>query len=361
METTGKRLENLDALRSVAMLLIILWHFGYNTLDGLSMTGCGLLNFFCIDAAMLFAALGVNVFVLISGYFLVQKAFNLQRILRLWLEVLFYSVLFSALGWILGKEPLNARSVFVALFPVLNNRYWFIAPYLGMVLLAPFLSKTALALTQKQYQWLLVVLVCICCTFTLGFPYGNIMGAGNGYSLLWFICLFFWGGFLRRFDPFPGRKKLRIVFILAALLVYLFYIGKGLWRWKAGENVLPEFSANNSFAFPLAVLLFLLFLKKTPPYRPFTRALASLAPCTFGIYLIHDHPVVRQLLWEDGWARTGIDSGSPWLIPAMLLACCLIFLICAGMDGCRQWVRKQIRTEALLDRLSRKIYPENTL
>jgi surface polysaccharide O-acyltransferase-like enzyme len=329
-----KRLANFEALRSVAMLLIVICHFCNFALlpRGFSSRGFGLLNFLVADALLVVCCVGVNVFVLISAYFLVHKELNFRRILRIWLQVLFYSTLISAIGWMIGKEPFTARNLFQAFFPVLNGRYWFVGPYIGLALLAPFLSKTVMALTKKEYQWLLVILTCICCTFTSGIPYGNRLGANNGYSLIWFIALFFTGGYFRRFDPIQSKRTIGLAFLLLAGVVYLFYIGKAFWRYKTSGNLSLEFSSYNSFAYPLAVLAFLFFQKLPDNGSRIISLLARPAAMTFGIYLIHEHPIVREWLWQNGWGWTGLDNDSPWLIPCGLLYCSIIFLVCCGID-----------------------------
>ena len=341
---TTKRLANFEALRTIAMLLIVLWHFFRYNPEFFFSENLTWPNLLMEDALLLLGGMGVNLFVLISGYFLVDKQFNYRRIINIWLQVFFYSVLFSAIGWIYRKEFLTIHSALDAFLPLLSKRYWFVGPYLGIVLLAPFLSYTVKALSQKQYQWLLLVLVLLCCTFTLNFPYGNNLGAGSGYSLIWFIVLFFFGGYLNRFDPFPSKKKLSWIFLLVALGVYLFYIGKALWHYTKGlGHHPPEFSAYNSFVFPLSVLFFLIFKKTSPEGGWLLKGLAALAPYTFGVYLIHEHPLVRQVVWCDWWPSLGISYDDPWMIPAAIGFSICIFLLCAGMDFFRQVFIKLIK------------------
>ena len=324
------------------MLLIVLWHFFHYNPERLSSGNLTWPNLLMADALMLIAAMGVNLFVLISGYFLAGKEFDWRRIARVWLQVFFYSVLFSAIGWIIGRESFSGQSFLDAVLPVRSKRYWFVGPYLGLVLLAPFLSYTVKALSQKQYQWFLLILVALCCTFTLDVPYGNQLGAGKGYSLIWFIVLFFFGGYFQRFDSFPDRKKMSWIFLLAFLAVYLFYIGKAFWRYRTGQGIHLECSEYNSFAFPLSALLFLIFKKMPADGGWLQKGLAKLAPCTFGIYLIHEHPLANRLLWSDWWPNLGISYDNPWLIPTAIGFSILVFITCAGIDLLRQCLLKLI-------------------
>ena len=70
-------------------------------------------------ATSLLGDLGNSLFVLISGYFMVESAFRLRRVLRLWAEVFFYSLLFAALAALVGGETLGPRTWARVFFPVL--------------------------------------------------------------------------------------------------------------------------------------------------------------------------------------------------------------------------------------------------
>ena len=339
------------------MLLIVLGHFCFYALltNQWTPTGFGTFNFVLTDALLVVSCSGVNLFVLISGYFLVEKELNLARVLRLWLQVLFYSVLFSAVGWIIGQEPFSAKNVLNTLLPIYSIRYWFVGPYIGMVLLAPFLSKTVYALTQKEYQWMLIILIGVCCTFTLGVPYGNKLGAENGFSLIWFITLFFTGGYFRRFDPVPRRRTVGISFLVCAGLIYLFYLAKAFWRYKTTGQLFPEYTTNNSFAFPLALLLFVYFKKLPATGNRTISLLAGPATLMFGVYLIHEHPIVREWLWQTCWSQIGLDITSPWLYPAGILFCGIIFLLCCGIEWGRKTLFRLLQIDSLLHKITHRL------
>ena len=89
----GKRRLNYELLRIIAMLMVITLHYLSHTNmlllpgeEGGSKQIAGmLLESFCIVA--------VNVYVLISGYFLVEAGFKVKRVLILIGQVLFYVIL----------------------------------------------------------------------------------------------------------------------------------------------------------------------------------------------------------------------------------------------------------------------------
>lgn len=79
----NKRSSPIELLRLIAMLLIIFFHCGQH---GNFKTEVPIFDF------VSFARLADVVFVLITGYFLVEKQFNIKRLLELIAEVFTYSV-----------------------------------------------------------------------------------------------------------------------------------------------------------------------------------------------------------------------------------------------------------------------------
>ena len=106
------RMIGLDILRILSMVLITFRHFiGYagltDAVEALSVNGIliSVLNVLCGSA--------VNVFVLISGYFLIDSRFKWSRVLRIWGETFFYSVIcFAAFGFFcaLRREEAEEKS-----------------------------------------------------------------------------------------------------------------------------------------------------------------------------------------------------------------------------------------------------------
>ena len=90
------RKSNFELLRIIAMILIIAHHFslhgGFRVVQSKP-----LINRIWILWLQLGGKIGVNIFVLISGYFLVSSpAFKLKKVLKLWLQLFFYSIVIYA-------------------------------------------------------------------------------------------------------------------------------------------------------------------------------------------------------------------------------------------------------------------------
>ena len=331
------RQTGLDILRSVAMMMIIIWHFSLHIIGSnpFPTSPVGLGNYLALELLLVCCSVCVNVFILISSYFLVDKSFNGARMLQLWLQVVFYSAGISLLFFFLNPGSLSGQELLKSFFPVSNNRYWFVSIYFAYACLAPFLSRIARTLSRKDYQVLLLVLIAFCCTFALDFPLGNLMGASKGYSLLWFIALFFWGGYFKRFDIKGHSNHMLLTYFGLALIVTVICVVKNYFRIRNGEaGPIIELPAYNGLAFLLSIPLFLFFrntvFKQTLPVR----ALIATTPYAFGVYLIHEHYYLRDLIWENYFSWLSyLDR--PWWILLVVGFAIVLYFLCAGIDYLR--------------------------
>ena len=110
------------------MIWIIMFHYSdHGTLD--MGTADVNLNWVILALACIGGGLGNCVYVIISGYMLVDKKFTVKRIIKLWLEVWFYSVTIGFICYATGITEFSLRGVVRMLFPVVFNEYWYMSAY----------------------------------------------------------------------------------------------------------------------------------------------------------------------------------------------------------------------------------------
>ena len=105
------RMANLELLRCVAMMMVIVLHYlgkggMLSDLTGAAVskaeTAAWLLESFCIVA--------VNVYMFISGYFLCTSSFKVSRLIQLWLQIWAYSVGVGLIGALkIGRASCRER------------------------------------------------------------------------------------------------------------------------------------------------------------------------------------------------------------------------------------------------------------
>lgn len=84
-----ERNSNIELLRIIAMLLIVMHHFSVHGL-GKELPYC--LNRYIAGTTILGGKFGVAIFVLISGYYMCRSRFTVKKLLKIWGQVAFYSL-----------------------------------------------------------------------------------------------------------------------------------------------------------------------------------------------------------------------------------------------------------------------------
>ena len=95
------RQANFEILRVVAMFMIVFWHFIQNVMmrtDAMEESSIvSVVNYIILQYGMILCSVGVNLYVMVTGYFLVDKSFKSNRIFRVWIQTTFYSFFIALL------------------------------------------------------------------------------------------------------------------------------------------------------------------------------------------------------------------------------------------------------------------------
>ena len=293
------RYSNIELLRIIAMLLIIAHHLvvhsGLLAQFGPIYSNPTELKSQCILILGAFGKTGINVFVLISGYFYAKKEFLFEKYVKLFFEVLFYRVLIHIIFLCAGFEYFTFLDYIKIVIPFSTIGTLFIDSYLAFLLFIPFLSKLVSAMNQKQHRNLVLLLLTL---FSL---LGNFKAPGIRISIMnylsWFIVLFFVGSYIRLY---PHKLFSNIKYLLVSTISLLLLCCASIlfcWHNKWSDPYYFVSDSNMPLAFLLGVSLFLFFEAIRIPYNKFINTLAA---GTFAVLLIHDHSATMQRwLWQD--------------------------------------------------------------
>lgn len=293
-----QRLSNIELLRIISMLMIIMLHllsFGgmlktYNTISAKAI-------FIWLMESLSFVA--VNCYVIISGYFLVDSNFKLKKLLNIWIEVLFYSLIIYFTLIFTNKIEFGYKALLKSFFPILLRNYWFVSVYAILYILSPFINKLIHSLTKKQYSYLVLIVFIFFSLWSTIIPPADTINYGGSYSISWFICLYLIAGYLKRFysDKKTRKSICLCVYFIASLLNVIAYFGI---KKLNIQFVLPDFLYNYYSITVLiaAISLFILFKNLEIKNKFINKAINFFAPTTFAIYLMYENPNVRDILWE---------------------------------------------------------------
>ena len=329
-----KREPNFEVMRTVAMFFIVVYHClthgvgdGYGFSVGNPVT---LSNLLFSDLFLVFSSIAVNLYVMVSGYFLVDLSFKVSRIVRTWTYACFYSVVITLLFTSLQLEPFGIVTMGKSFFPISTDAYWFVTQYIGLLILSPFLALLVQQLSYKQYLWLLIGCAFMCLAIIPDFPLGKRFHVAHGNSVWSFAYLFLVAGFIKHY-----LKKVPMAWLLAMVLFFtLLTMGCEVFFGYHHDSVSLYWFNYNGLPFILSVLVFIMIRQMQMSESGLWTVLVKLAPYTFGVYLIHDHLLMRGWLWSNISLTSFCDH---WIYPLVVVGlCCLIFLVAAIMDGIRK-------------------------
>ena len=204
-----KRMANIELLRIVSMMMVVMLHYlGKGNLLPATTGAMGLKGYVAWGMESL-CIVAVNVYMLISGYFLVESGFKLHRVIELWCQVLFYTILVPLVLIALGILPasiFNIYHILQTILPVQMEHYWFITAYIIMYLLSPVLSVAAKNMSKEQLKGTIMGLLLFFAVSKSVLPV-ELTIDNKGYDGLWFICVYLVAAYMRLYGISFFTKK----------------------------------------------------------------------------------------------------------------------------------------------------------
>lgn len=87
----NQRNSNLEILRIISMIFIITHHWARHGFEDIALLTSNV-NTYLIYSGTVFGEIGVDIFILISAYFMINSKFTFKKLLTLCGEVWFYSI-----------------------------------------------------------------------------------------------------------------------------------------------------------------------------------------------------------------------------------------------------------------------------
>lgn len=294
----------------------------------------------------------VNVYALISGYVLVSSRFRPSRLIGLWLQAAFYGIL-AALCLPLMGGVLHPLHLFSAITPVSHDQYWYFTCYFVVFCLSPFLNQLLHTLSKRQTGLMLLALTMLFSILpTLMLT--DRFQLNGGYHPVWLTVMYLFGGAMRLhgIPRFGGRVKSCAVIMGCILLGWGFRLAALSANAKWLGEWLLQYTSPTVLACSMA--LFAVFAGREWP-EWVSRAALALSPLTFGVYLIHDNPLVREHLIK--MRLTGLAGLNPVMMLGGLFACWAgIYGVCLLMEWLRTRLFAALKISALCDGMEKKLF-----
>ena len=323
------RKSNMELLRIVAMLLVLVLHATFETMHYPNSTlvraePASWLGIILTEQASICC---VDVFVLITGWF--GTHFKLQNIFRLLFQVAFISLSVTAgVALLQGQMPGTPVQIIQSVFG-----YWFINSYLVMYLLSPVLNRFV---EQEDEAGLRRYLLLF---FTLAIPASFAFSDLNrGFSAISFCGLYLLGRYLRLHlsQQLASWHRRRFVLLFACntigfgVLYWLYFWLKPL-HYPNPTSLMTAYT--NPFVIANAACLILYFARLN-----FSNRLVNwLAAGSLAAYLTHQQVFARPAYF-DLIRHLDATCNTPLFILTAAGSILIIFIISALLDH----IRKQI-------------------
>lgn len=214
------RSSNIELLRIIAVLFVLSYHTVNATID---INALELPSRFIMTG--LFFGMGrisVNIFVIISAWFLCKYNFKLERITNTWLSTIFYTVPIAITFVYFGKADLVY--LITNMFPVFFQPLWFITTYVFLLFLTPLLNLILSKYEKRKCRNMIIFLSVL---FVLPLTFLPRVRGAFYSEVGWFCVLYLITGYLRIYQPLKivnNKKICLLVFIISYLFIISWYI-----------------------------------------------------------------------------------------------------------------------------------------
>lgn len=312
VDITSMRNSSIELLRILAMFFIVISHRCCHT-NFPSEPSLKFFNNVCISIGVL-GNIGVDIFILITGYFLIDGTRKTSSISKLIIQVWFYSLI-GIIFLICTKQEVRVTALIKSFFPIISHRYWFISVYILFIFLSPYINRFLNMLTQKQYELLIcsiMLLLSIIPTVSMmGYPFDNDITA--------FFSFYTIGGYLKKYpDNIFKKIRIRNISIIGS---FSFIVIADVIFSLIGINI--EIFVMR-FSIPVVLISVCLVANAIYSKPFFSRGINKIASCVFGVYLLHEHPFIRNVLWNNIMPIQKYYD-SYLLIPVALVSVFLVF------------------------------------
>ena len=296
MMAKKERQSNIELLRILAIMGVIILHYNNPVIGGgIAYAQKGSLNFYILYGLESVFICAVDLFILISGYFMCEsKRRNLWKPIELIVQVMLFNEAIYLMRAALHTVPFSIKSAVMALIPA----NYFVILYCVVFLISPFLNVLIEELSEKSFRTfvlLSVLLFSVVATVVdvlgelrgqefKGLSTVGLYGSQWGYSIVNFILMYLIGAYLRK-----GKSKI-VEWEIRKLCLCLIADVALIVVWARVNDKTGFFAERSAWEYcnPLiifeAVIIFILFGRIN---LGINKVINGLAEGAFSVFLLH--------------------------------------------------------------------------
>lgn len=320
-----KRNYGIDMLRLVAMFFVVIHHILGHGGVLKSVTG---FNYVVASFIQITVLCAVDCYAIISGYVCYRDndSHHYSKYFRFWIPVFLYSIGITIYFYCVSRGSVVGGDIVKSALPVTMYRYWYASAYTALFFLMPWINLFIRKITKKELNQLVFILFVIFSFYsTFSKMFEDIFGLKDGYNFVWLLFLYIIGAWIRR-NRISEKLKMRswIILIIGCIIVTWLQNMIG----PVAKGVLVSYI---SFTIVLIAISLVAVFSQLHLNKHIIMGVRMFAPAAFGVYLIHDHYLIREIYMQDAFAW--IAGTEAWLIPVWLILCAsLIFMGCLLLE-----------------------------
>lgn len=353
MDTKNTRQSNIELLRIFAALGVIILHLNNGNQGGFFLKVERFSS--CQFVVILFetvAISAVNVFVLLTGYFMAgKKQADLFKPAKLFIDIFLFAGFFF-FGKLIATNGVPTEN-YINYIAFYN---WFIFIYAGLYVLSPFINKLWRSLSGRNKALLMALMFVLFSLYPEIIDSAHLQGVtaisyeGDmaGYTIVHFLLMYLSGCSLRDIENNKenvkktaakllhisesdfNAKTLPVLYVLdLALMMALAYLEAYITGNGPHETIM--FNYNNPLVIFQAILLFLMFKSIKIPDN---KVINLIAKSAFYVYIIHHNFIVifniHPYRIDNPLLLAGFLVGMGLLIFVLCFVCFIIYDLTFG-------------------------------
>ncbi|MBQ7191392.1 MAG: acyltransferase family protein [Paludibacteraceae bacterium] len=303
-----------------------------------------------------FAYVGVNCFLLITGFYGIR--FTFKKLFSLYLQLAFFEVACWVVFYLLGMATLSTDMVVNILFPISHSGTWFIRCYALLMLMAPLLNAGLDVLNKKQFQYVLLLLTIA--NIYLGWFWKYPQFNDRGFNIQQCIYLYVIGGYIGRYVDMRSVRAKRYYWLAGYVLLAVFW--GILQNVHDNIHIVPHWNGW-AYSSPFVILPAICLLLFFSSFSFKSKAINIVAKSSFAVFILHMNHYVGG--WLYAYCRRLTSSvvtevngelvcsvGEQVFLVIALTA--VVYLVFTLMDIPRAWLHNRLFHSPQLSRSSRR-------
>lgn len=321
-----ERKSNIELLRIMSMLSIIGVHYlGASNATANISEGQYNIAYIILETVL---GVGVNIFVLITGYFMIDKSeISIRKIFKLLFDIVFYGISIYMIAVLAGIQKFSMINVIKAIVPILFGYRWFVKAWIVCYVLIPFINKSLNVISKESFKTLLIIMFILFSIWPFFIP--NPPLDDYGYSFWHFIYIYMISAYIKRFSVNISEKNCIMILVFSWICTMFISLFGSSDILILGNMYAHKWALNSPFMIIASLGLFMIFQKIE--IRKFNKKINMLAASAFAVFLIHGDYNIMEYLFVHICKAQKMYATFIW-IPYMFVCIVVIYVICFFID-----------------------------